>query len=564
MIYDEITKTQYNLLDLGFSKSLTKAPSLLESTPEMVNVFTSGLAPKNLLSGELISSVEQQTGVLFAGKTGFTNVTAGYRLGIDTTDELLKFYIGNSSNYLNWTGTTLTIVGGLTASSGSIGGFDIGSDYIRDAANSFGLASAVTGSDDVRFWAGGTYANRATANLRIYESGNVSIDYGADLTLIQGGDINFTSVTTSGACTATLIATGTGNINNGTHSYKVTFVNSAGETSLGTVSNTVTVDASNKQVNLSSIPVSSSNSVTARKIYRTKAGGSTYFLLTTISDNTTTTYTDNTADANLTGGVADSRENNSFGKMFIDSVKSLSLGGTNTFVGQNAGGAITTGFENTALGVNALLSNTTGDDNTALGIRALRANTSGANNIAIGTEALVANTTANDNIAIGVFCLPTNTTGHHNVAMGASTMELNGTGDYNVAIGVESLVSNVSGDFNTAIGGRFTGYNALGSSNVFIGYQAGKYETGSNSLYIDNQDRTNTAGDKAKALLYGVFATTAAGQKLTINGLFNLSVTKTPASAAATGTLGDIAWDTSFIYVCTATDTWKRVAIATW
>lgn len=39
---------------------------------------------------------------------------------------------------------------------------------------------------------------------------------------------------------------------------------------------------------------------------------------------------------------------------------------------------------------------------------------------------------------------------------------------------------------------------------------------------------------------------------------------KTPASAAASGNQGDIVWDTGFIYVCTATNTWKRVAIATW
>lgn len=39
---------------------------------------------------------------------------------------------------------------------------------------------------------------------------------------------------------------------------------------------------------------------------------------------------------------------------------------------------------------------------------------------------------------------------------------------------------------------------------------------------------------------------------------------KTPASAAATGNAGDICWDASYIYVCTATNTWKRAAIATW
>lgn len=38
----------------------------------------------------------------------------------------------------------------------------------------------------------------------------------------------------------------------------------------------------------------------------------------------------------------------------------------------------------------------------------------------------------------------------------------------------------------------------------------------------------------------------------------------TPASATATGVAGQIVWDANFIYVCTATNTWKRVAIATW
>ena len=44
---------------------------------------------------------------------------------------------------------------------------------------------------------------------------------------------------------------------------------------------------------------------------------------------------------------------------------------------------------------------------------------------------------------------------------------------------------------------------------------------------------------------------------------FNIA-TQTPSSASATGEAGDIAWDSNYIYVCVATNTWKRVAIATW
>lgn len=38
----------------------------------------------------------------------------------------------------------------------------------------------------------------------------------------------------------------------------------------------------------------------------------------------------------------------------------------------------------------------------------------------------------------------------------------------------------------------------------------------------------------------------------------------TPASASAAGVKGLIVFDSNYIYVCIATDTWKRVAIATW
>lgn len=39
---------------------------------------------------------------------------------------------------------------------------------------------------------------------------------------------------------------------------------------------------------------------------------------------------------------------------------------------------------------------------------------------------------------------------------------------------------------------------------------------------------------------------------------------KTPASAGAAGNAGDICWDASYLYICTATNTWRRAAHATW
>jgi hypothetical protein len=40
--------------------------------------------------------------------------------------------------------------------------------------------------------------------------------------------------------------------------------------------------------------------------------------------------------------------------------------------------------------------------------------------------------------------------------------------------------------------------------------------------------------------------------------------TKTPSAANDTGTTGQVAWDASYIYICIATNSWKRVAIAAW
>jgi hypothetical protein len=43
-----------------------------------------------------------------------------------------------------------------------------------------------------------------------------------------------------------------------------------------------------------------------------------------------------------------------------------------------------------------------------------------------------------------------------------------------------------------------------------------------------------------------------------------LRTAKTPSSATDTGNAGDICWDSSYLYICTATNTWRRIAHASW
>lgn len=85
-----------------------------------------------------------------------------------------------------------------------------------------------------------------------------------------------------------------GNVPIGTYTYKVTFLyygfeESNGGTASGTVS-----PGSALQINLTSVPLGGYG-VTARKIYRSSDSGLSYRLVLTISDNTATTGTDNSA-----------------------------------------------------------------------------------------------------------------------------------------------------------------------------------------------------------------------------------------------------------------------------
>lgn len=98
-------------------------------------------------------------------------------------------------------------------------------------------------------------------------------------------------------------------LNVGTYQYVTTYLTQGGETTAGPAV-AVTTSNGNQQVALSSIPLAptqplqpgvATNTVIGRTIYRTLAGGSTFFLLLALQDNTTTTCIDSASDATLSG-----------------------------------------------------------------------------------------------------------------------------------------------------------------------------------------------------------------------------------------------------------------------
>lgn len=115
MIYDQLSKGLYKI------QPAQNVPGAYEISPEMIG------------DGSLLSVVAQNVGNLQNGKTTFDNSVIGYILGVD--GDVAKFYIGDSSNYLNWTGTALVISGTLSAGAIDIGGADATSFHVDSSGN---------------------------------------------------------------------------------------------------------------------------------------------------------------------------------------------------------------------------------------------------------------------------------------------------------------------------------------------------------------------------------------------------------------------------------------------
>ena len=58
---------------------------------------------------------------------------------------------------------------------------------------------------------------------------------------------------------------------------------------------------------------------------------------------------------------------------------------------------------------------------------------------------------------------------------------------------------------------------------------------------------------------------TATTKRVTANNVRSFIVSASvPANASSTGVAGQIAYDSNSVYVCVATNTWKKVALSTW
>jgi hypothetical protein len=312
---------------------------------------------------------------------------------------------------------------------------------------------------DVQNAAGATILSADTTNNRV----NIN------------GDLNLVQV--SAPASAPTVATGTAGSLTGTYYYVVTYITANGETNYGPASSSVS--PSSQQVNLTSIPVSSSGLVTGRKIYRGTSASGPFSLTATINDNTTTSQSDNNTTPSGSPPTANKTASLMFNGVPIlradsgNGNQSISLG----WLANNNN----VGTSNTAIGWQSLYQNTA-SGNTALGDSALRNVIGGSNNVGVGKDTGTNLSSGSNNTALGNNA-QAGSTGSYNTSVGNSAGNAIQTGDGNTALGYRA--------FNLDSNGFFASSNGLQNATAIGAYTQVQQ---SNSIVLGSPDLGTKVG----------------------------------------------------------------------
>ena len=150
--------------------------------------------------------------------------------------------------------------------------------------------------------------------------------------------------------------------------------------------------------------------------------------------------------------------------------------------------------------------------------------------------------------------------------LAVTTVDISG----NVGIGTSSPSGKLSiqADATSDVDLRIFSDTAY-TSRIYLGDTASQtqgaigYYNSADALFFQSNGSEHMRIDSSGSVLIGT-TTTGASKFVVADDSIQVNTAKTPASASATGTTGQIAWDASYIYVCTATNTWRRVAHGTW
>lgn len=101
-------------------------------------------------------------------KTAFSDTAAGVWMGL--VDGTMKLKLGSASSYLQWDGNTLSIVGSVTATTGTIGGWAIGATTLTGGSVTLDSGGTITAGGILRTAASGTRIVLENNVIKIYDS----------------------------------------------------------------------------------------------------------------------------------------------------------------------------------------------------------------------------------------------------------------------------------------------------------------------------------------------------------------------------------------------------------
>jgi hypothetical protein len=489
------------------------------------------------------------------------------------------FKVGNSTNYVEWEGSALTVKGTLNDLELSRGGGNIATNF---AVGIDALNNNTTGNNNIALGQEALFSNTigsynvASGYRALYSNidGDNNVAFGTEA--LSSNTTGFLNVAI-GYQSLLYNTTGTSNIALGAGTLKQNTIGGK-NVAVGTyaMQNNTTGyrniaiggDAlSQNQTGFYNIAIGDQALFSNKNVYNIAIGSGSLYDNTGGSSNIAVGY--NALSSNTTGLQNIAIGNESL-KRNTTGIQNVAIGGealyanttgeANIAIGQSSLNLNTTGIRNIAIGYTSLYANTIGYMNTAIGVASLRNNTEGFFNTAIGTDALTQNTVGQNNVAIGYKSLTTNTTSSGNIAIGSfslqsnkvsnqvaigeSSLVSNTTGQYNVAIGTYSLSGNTTGSYNLAIGFTALASNITGNNNTAIGYQALKNNKNSNNFAIGYQALlSNTDGIQNVALGQAALYDNTTGQNNIAIGYSTLASNTTGVDNVAIG-IGGMASNT--------------------
>lgn len=204
----------HNLYKITGDAGLDNIMDILNADTSTNNSSNVQTLASDIGGGVAAATTTQATGAATqAGKQNFSDTASGYWLGVDPATGIAKFNIGNSTNYITWDGTTLTVQGGANVSSINIPDTTTASSFHVDTsgnawwganvasgyagANAYILATGAAVFKNVQI--GGTVVQYVISNSGIFSYGD-----GSDGTVTLDGSTSFDSFAADRILTITM------------------------------------------------------------------------------------------------------------------------------------------------------------------------------------------------------------------------------------------------------------------------------------------------------------------------------------------------------------------------